>query len=299
MLIPFIIHLAVAQSLVPLSNWRKPNITIQKQDRIDIANAALDAAINKLEQDLTYCAVEGGGYGDKGTARLHMQLSVVDYVANTTRYQDQVRKYFELRGDGTGNLTAPEQVLYLILQEVGDPDDNILAALATVESPTFSCRAYMTYGDDYLLRIAENVWIRANNQTVTDTTPSNICDAQRSRLKGGVGNFSLENPERPIYFPGNDNGLFFVISALLAEITSNSTYLDAALRTASFIRTNMYRTPGIIQGIIVKDNCSNGQFSDQFPRGQDETGMMIQGLTILDSIQQHTNSSIMDEYILT
>ncbi|ESK95306.1 glycoside hydrolase family 76 protein [Moniliophthora roreri MCA 2997] len=270
-LAPFIVHLAIAQSLVPSPDWRKPNITIQTQDRVGIANAALNVAINKLEQDLTYCAAEGGGYGLKGAARLHMQLSVLDDMANTTTYQDQVRKYFELRGDGSGNLTAPEQVLYLI-----------------------SCRAYMTYGDDYLLRIAENIWARANNETITNTTslPLNICDAQRSRLMGGI--FSLGS-EQPITFLGNDNGLFFVISALLAELTSNSTYLDAALRTASFIRTNMHRTPGIVQGVVVKDNCSNAQFSDNLPRGQDETGMMIQGLVVLDSIQRHTNSSIMDE----
>ncbi|KAI3600962.1 glycoside hydrolase family 76 protein [Moniliophthora roreri] len=68
-----------------------------------------------------------------------------------------------------------------------------------------ACRAYMTYGDDYLLRIAENIWARANNETITNTKslPLNICDAQRSRLMGGI--FSLGS-EQPITFLGNDNG---------------------------------------------------------------------------------------------
>uniref|UniRef100_A0A0W0FAC1 DUF6534 domain-containing protein n=1 Tax=Moniliophthora roreri TaxID=221103 RepID=A0A0W0FAC1_MONRR len=66
------------------------------------------------------------------------------------------------------------------------------------------------------------------------------------------------------------------VLALLAELTSNSTYLDAALRTGSFIRTNTYRTPGVVQGIIMEDNCSDGQFSDDLPCGQDEAGILVQ-----------------------
>ncbi|KAK7045838.1 hypothetical protein VNI00_007252 [Paramarasmius palmivorus] len=103
----FQVVLVAAQSLVPSSSWRKPNITISKQDRVSIAASALDLAIDSLGPDLTYLNTESPDAGLRGAARLHMQLAAFDSASNTTRYQYRAQQFYNQRGDGTSNLSDP------------------------------------------------------------------------------------------------------------------------------------------------------------------------------------------------
>ncbi|KAK7045840.1 hypothetical protein VNI00_007254 [Paramarasmius palmivorus] len=265
--------LVSAQSLVPSSSWRKPNITISKQDRVSIAASALDLAIVSLGPDLTYLNTESPDAGLRGTARLHMQLAAFDSASNTTRYQYRVQQFYSQRGDGTANLSDPSAVgpaglLYFLLYGYG------------------ACRAYMTYKNPAFLLTAESVWSRLNNQTVTDNLN---CDTQHFAYNGGLIGTSTENGT---LFRGYENGLYLILSGLLSDITSNATYWSAAQSTEDFIQRNMYPHPGTVEPIIIS-NCSK-RFKDELLSTED-TAIVIQGLSIFESIQRKRGDSGSDD----
>ncbi|EEB98156.1 hypothetical protein MPER_02386, partial [Moniliophthora perniciosa FA553] len=146
--------------------------------------------------------------------------------------------------------------------------------------------AYDAYNDPLFLMLAQEAWGRANNQTVTKENLSlwqSICDTNSSQLVGGVYFFS-KNTSQTTVFLGNINGLFLVyfrLSALLAEATSNKTYLDAAISSATFIQANMFGTQGAVQAIDVKESCDDPKYLD-VPITE-HTGLWIEGLSVLAS----------------
>uniref|UniRef100_A0A0W0GC55 Glycoside hydrolase family 76 protein n=1 Tax=Moniliophthora roreri TaxID=221103 RepID=A0A0W0GC55_MONRR len=300
----FGIGIGLAQSLSPSPKWAKPTITTKQQDRIQIAKSALDLAYSRLDPwRLTYSRGESFSIlldrslrmenvqgeeisGIWTSVNLHTELSIFDHVANQTSFKNQVNKYFEMRGEGSGNLSTPDS-------------DFELTYYLWYGYAAFS--AYDAYKDPSFLTLAEGAWSRGNNQTVTDENLSlwqSVCNTESPRLIGGV----YFNTSLTTFFVGHINGLFLVcvyqfcnklgastvneskyfrLSALLAEATSNATYLDAAAKSANFILNNLFSTQNVVQTIDVKEGCASPRFD---PPITEHTGLWIEGLSILASI---------------
>jgi len=77
------------------------------------------------------------------------------------------------------------------------------------------------------------------------------------------------------------------LSASLYSITSNQTYLDAAMQSAQFLQAHLFQNEGDIAGAISawqNQNCSitNKDYL------ADNTGASILGLTTLSSVAKNT-----------
>ncbi|KAJ7131249.1 hypothetical protein C8R44DRAFT_904276 [Mycena epipterygia] len=78
-----------AQAASP--SWRKPNITVSTADRINLAGAALDNAIDRLSADGQF---DGEAWGITGN--LFSQMAEFDIATNQTKYENMLLQYFDL-----------------------------------------------------------------------------------------------------------------------------------------------------------------------------------------------------------
>ncbi|KAK0468938.1 hypothetical protein IW261DRAFT_1299770, partial [Armillaria novae-zelandiae] len=79
------------------------------------------------------------------------------------------------------------------------------------------------------------------------------------------------------------------VSALLAEATSNKTYLDAAIASANFIQSHLHnRTNIILDSLSSRLNESCSVYSTTY--SLDGSGTFIEGLVILADITRNTST---------
>ncbi|KAJ6468932.1 hypothetical protein C8R45DRAFT_436040, partial [Mycena sanguinolenta] len=97
---------------------------------------------------------------------------------------------------------------------------------------------------------------------------------------------------------GYATGYFFGLSALLAEITTDQSYLQAAIESANFIRSHLYNVRGIVQPDISASTSDSPCeiFSDTTPF---ESGLMIEGLSVLSSITGNASIQTLLDDLLT
>ncbi|KAJ4490757.1 hypothetical protein J3R30DRAFT_132208 [Lentinula aciculospora] len=92
---------------------------------------------------------------------------------------------------------------------------------------------------------------------------------------------------------GLGTGYFLVLSALLAEVTSNQTYLNAAQNSATFVHAHLYNIQDVVQDTISarqNDSCSTSVNTGPY-----NAGLTIEGLATLYSITQNaTTQSLLD-----
>ncbi|EEB91945.1 hypothetical protein MPER_09619 [Moniliophthora perniciosa FA553] len=78
---------------------------------------------------------------------------------------------------------------------------------------------------------------------------------------------------------------FLLVSALLAKIKQNSTYLDSALQTAEFIRGHLVNVNNAVQDVIsakLEDKCATVDVVKPHA-----SGLAIEGLVTLASITKN------------
>ncbi|KAJ8074466.1 hypothetical protein PM082_015367 [Marasmius tenuissimus] len=80
-------------------------------------------------------------------------------------------------------------------------------------------------------------------------------------------------------------GLFFILSGLLAEITQNQTYLDAASQSLDFIYNHLYNDQNIVEDTIFSDTCKTTSFILPY-----NSAYMIEGMSILSSITKNQST---------
>ncbi|KAJ7794260.1 hypothetical protein B0H14DRAFT_2532926 [Mycena olivaceomarginata] len=87
---------------------------------------------------------------------------------------------------------------------------------------------------------------------------------------------------------GYATGYFLGLSALLAEITLDASYLQAATESANFIRSHLYNVRNIVQPDISASASDSPceVFSDTTPF---ESGLMIEGLAVLTSLTNNVS----------
>ncbi|PBK60892.1 hypothetical protein ARMSODRAFT_1090065 [Armillaria solidipes] len=82
-------------------------------------------------------------------------------------------------------------------------------------------------------------------------------------------------------------GSFLILSALLAEATSNQTYLDAAIESATFIQSHLLSPSDIVLNYI-SSSCAVNQ--DPFSYN---CGIFIEGLVILGDITHNASTTLL------
>ncbi|KAK0216402.1 hypothetical protein IW262DRAFT_1277251, partial [Armillaria fumosa] len=115
-----------------------PNITLSKEDRISIASAALETAINNLNQSAQF---GDGEYESPG--RLYAQMAEFDRLTNQTKYKDMLKKYF-------------------VLAESARP------GFLELNYGYAAVRAYTTYQDPDFLTLAVTAWTSARQYTISE-----------------------------------------------------------------------------------------------------------------------------------
>ncbi|KAJ6522465.1 hypothetical protein B0H19DRAFT_1386642 [Mycena capillaripes] len=164
------------------------------------------------------------------------------------------------------------------------------------ESLTFghaAAKAYTAYKKPSFLQYAIQSWWHGRRFTIStqnlaagkflgkNFTLSKEC--QNATMDGGTW-FSVDPND--FHLEGYATGYFMGLSVLLAEITSDPMYLQAANESAHFIHSHLYNVRGIVQPDISGSSDPLCEvLSETTPY---ESGLMMEGLVVLSSITNDT-----------
>ncbi|THV01181.1 hypothetical protein K435DRAFT_854037 [Dendrothele bispora CBS 962.96] len=282
----FVLNTAWAQDFAPSSSWRKPNVVISPANRISIASAALEEALSQIGPSGQF---DGLSYGTAGS--IYAQMAEFDLLTNQTRYKEQLKGYFRLAENSRPNF-SDQFVSFIAI-----PYWFIMLKLYTYYDSWFSdSRAYVAYQDEDFLNFAAVAWNSARQYTLSEE------DVQSGTIAGknfsissncqGItmagGSFSTTDESSPD-LDGPATGNFLVLSALLAETTSNQTYLHAATQSKDFIHAHLYNVQNIVQHTISANREDSCKTKDQQINSWD-SGLMIEGLAVLASVTQEEST---------
>ncbi|PBK74639.1 hypothetical protein ARMSODRAFT_950649 [Armillaria solidipes] len=256
--------LVTAQDFTPSSSWRSPNVTTSQDERISIADAALDKTVGFFRNG----SFNDSAYGTPGM--IYAQMAEFDRITNQTKYKDVLKTYFPLMEAARPNFL----------------DELLNYGLSYGYA---AARAYEVYQDETFLDYAITSWTSAGAYTLSDSdtssgsTPGKSFNVQATcqGITMAGGTFWETDQDNPTIV-GLATGSYLVVSALLAEATGNKTYLDAAINSATFIHSHLYNIQSVVQDSISarkNDSCSVGSGINPY-----NSGLFIEGLAILDSI---------------
>ncbi|KAK0481029.1 hypothetical protein EDD18DRAFT_800939 [Armillaria luteobubalina] len=253
-----------AQDLQPPAAWRSPNITLSREDCINIARAALETAISNLNQSAQF-----GDNIYESPGRLYAQMAEFDRLTNQTKYKDMLKQYFLL-----AEFTRPGflDLFYNLGCEVEYPDFLAFAVTAWT-----SARRYTISEDEDELGTMD---------TKQFTYPSSC---QGETLTGGT--YFASDPYNT-NIASTSSGFFFVLSALLAKATSNNTYIDAAVESAHFIQSHLLNISNsvVLGSIEPSPNCAVD--ASNLVSDCAGSGLFIEGMVVLADIMAYNTSTI-------
>ncbi|KAJ7310806.1 hypothetical protein DFH08DRAFT_1087998 [Mycena albidolilacea] len=266
----------VASQVAPLS-WNS-TISISTEERVRLAGAALDVAIDKLSADGLF---DDEGYGITGN--LYSQMVDFDIATNQTKYQNVLEQYFQLQETKRANFSDPYQTFTQCQSYFYPTNYGLAFGHAAV-------KAYAAYKNSVFLQYAVESWWFGRSRTLSqsDVSAGNIAgknftitkNCQSATMVGGA--FWVNDPAEP-RVAGVATGYFVALSALLAEATADPLYLQAANESASFIHSHLFNVQNIVQDDISAD-AMNGGCGVQASSDPSSSGLMIEGLSILFSI---------------
>ncbi|KAJ6520988.1 hypothetical protein DFH09DRAFT_1287310 [Mycena vulgaris] len=278
---PFVILLLALPAFpvagqVAHTSWRKPNVTTSITDRVTLAEAALEKAIGMLNS--TTGLFDGVGPG--GAAFLYGEMAEFDLFTNQTKYGTTLQQYFPLAGAGRTNFS--DSAAY---------GRAAAKAYAAYKNPTFRDYAVQSwyFGRSYTISQSD---VTAGTITTKDFPIQKVC--QGVTMAGGT--FWITDRANP-GMVGLGTGSFLVLSALLAEATSDPMYLQAAWESVDFIHAHLYNVQNVVQDGIsasANDACSSETLQEPY-----NSGLMIEGLAILSSIANNATVQTLLSDILT
>ncbi|KAK0237327.1 hypothetical protein EDD85DRAFT_1008472 [Armillaria nabsnona] len=158
-----------------------------------------------------------------------------------------------------------------------------------------AARAYTAYQDPDFLALAVTSWTSARRYTLskeqavsgtTDVKQFNLSTScQGTTLTGGTY-FSTDSNDTNLHSMAS--GFFLTISALLAEATSNQTYLDAAIESANFIQSHLLNPSNTVMAFVsskLSESCS--VYTTAYSL---DTGIFLEGLVVLADITRNTST---------
>ncbi|KAJ7626999.1 hypothetical protein FB45DRAFT_1059860 [Roridomyces roridus] len=241
------------------SSWRMPNITTSPVDRVSLAGAAIDKAVGNLTSSGQF---DGQPYGVAGS--LYQYMAEFDLATAQKKYQTALTQYFPMAQAGNrGNFS-----------------DELTYGRA-------AARAYVAYGDHTFLDYAVQSWWFGNSWTISaaDAAAGSISGKTFSLAKvcediTMAGGTFWETDASDPHVVGLATGNFLVLSALLAEVTSDPMYLSAAAASVEFMRGHLYNANYLVMDNIAADStCFVSSLLEPY-----NSGLMIHGLAILANV---------------
>ncbi|KAG7086105.1 hypothetical protein E1B28_003619 [Marasmius oreades] len=292
LLIPLDADASAAQSIsVPPITPTKTNEHPYKE-RLSLARAALDVGINGGSTDASGTLAVGDIY--ETTPLLFSQLAEFDIITHNTTYRDLLK------------VQIPRTTA-----EIASSSDYVSYSI-------ISSRAYTAYQDSHFLTTAQQLWdfgrahcisgedIKSKRIATKSLSLRSTCDGKT--LVGGVftvGSMAIlwivaltdilkTSDAKDGELESESTSAFLILSTLLAEVTSNATYIEAATQTLQFLRNFAYfPSSNGVDGqrrIFALDDSNQPCHSDIVPDWYPITGDLIEGLSILASIQDDTST---------
>ncbi|KAJ7586171.1 hypothetical protein C8J56DRAFT_1165741 [Mycena floridula] len=255
--------------------WRKPGFVTTPDRRMSLAQAALEQSVNLLNS--TTALITGGD--TTTTAMLYSQMARFDQLTNQTVYRNQLKSLFP--------------TVLSLFPDFVNLDDTYVSPFPTATALIYGYAAaigYSTYHEPEFLEWAQQSWNFGMNYTLSQpeldgasTNPRNYTlEAQCAGITMAGGCLAQTNVNGP-RINSLSTGSLLVMSALLAESTSNATYLTAARTGATFMHSHLLSVQNIVLDSIsaqATDNCSivNNRI---FGYNQ---GLTVEGLAVLASL---------------
>ncbi|KAJ7241813.1 hypothetical protein C8J57DRAFT_1526613 [Mycena rebaudengoi] len=264
--------------------WRKHNISTSTADRIRIAGAALEQSINHIGPDGQFTDSEDGGWGQAGP--FYSQMVEFDIATGQKKYEDNVHTYLALTQKTGANFS----------------DETISHALYCGRA---AARAYSAYDTQIFLDYAIQSWWFGRRYTLTqdnvDSGKTSVKDYPLTKISDGVtmagGTFWANDTTDPD-LSALPTGNFLVLSALLAEATSNPMYLQAASDAADFMHAHLYTSSHLVQDSISARQNDSCEVSDTWT-DPGYSGLLIEGLSIIFSITKKASIQLLLNDLIT
>ncbi|KAJ7241814.1 hypothetical protein C8J57DRAFT_1558584 [Mycena rebaudengoi] len=275
--------------------WRKYNISTSAADRIRIASAALDQSLNRIGPDGQFTDSEDGGWGQAGP--FYSQMVEFDISTGQKKYEDTVQQYLALTQKTGVNFSDETVSLPLSGTEVLNFTTSLQVSHALYYGRA-AARAYSAYGTQIFLDYTIQSWGFGRRYTLTqdnvNSGKTNVKNYPLTKVCDGVtmagGTFCANDTTDPDLsaFP---TGNFLILSALLAEATSNPMYLQAASDAADFMHAHLYTSSHLVQDTISarqNDSCEVDTYTDP-----GYSGLLIEGLSIIFSITKKASIQLL------
>ncbi|KAJ7135213.1 hypothetical protein C8R43DRAFT_621731 [Mycena crocata] len=263
---------ALAVPGIVSSSWRKPNVTLGSPERVHLASAALQQSVS-LVATLT-----------EFRATVYFEMAEFDIATQGNTYATDLQQNLP---DATRSQEESEEIDLGNLLSVGH------AAI----------RAYTAYNNPTFLDLANRTWTYALSHTITAQNVASgsqtgkefpvATTCQGATMLGGT--FDTNNATDPS-ITGFASTYFFALSALLAEATSSSIYLNAALDSLDFITTQL-STQNLVHTSISASQDDAPCALDSTPSSFN-TGILINGLAILSSITNNASTKALLENVI-
>ncbi|KAL0576972.1 hypothetical protein V5O48_005014 [Marasmius crinis-equi] len=287
---------------------KKPSINNTLDERIALAIGAINAGITGLDSNGYFPAPllfsksdpdeESGllqtGMTPGNSSLLLSQMAEFDLIAQRNEFKDKFTNIIKSVSDSCGNGT------FMVLQ--------------LLEYGYAAVRGFKAYNDSSLLDNAKSVWDSGRLYTLNSTGRNDMypsvsleqCSAHsqdhsRSDMAGGTffgSNRGSNRIETEIYLDGTTTAAFALLSASLAEATSNASYADAADQSLLFIK-NFVNTNLNQSTIINATTCSRWTAPDPVIG---PAGFLTEALTIMsllpDSLQSHEPAINHEQWLL-
>ncbi|KAJ7275873.1 hypothetical protein C8J57DRAFT_1311898 [Mycena rebaudengoi] len=277
-LLASIVLSTVAQVSPP--SWRKSNITTPHAERVSIAVAATEKAISMVGPNGQF----GNSYAAAGN--LYYQLAELDIATNQTRFQDALQHYFLVASEFQNRVNFSDSLL----------ENTFVYGYA-------AARAYLVYNKNPLfLQYAIESWWFGRSYTLSQAdidsggipvknfTLVGVC--KNATMAGGT--FHTTDPGDTL-LNGLATGYFAVLSALLAEATTDPMFLQAAEQSIDFIHAHLDVNNVIQDGILggSNDSCNVRSILEPY-----NAGLTIEALAILTSVTKDASTQTSLDAIL-
>ncbi|KAG1745167.1 endo-1,6-alpha-mannosidase [Suillus lakei] len=244
---------AVAQDLSVPSTWRDPSTSLSFSDRVSIAQNCINSLTAILDTGT-------GSFSELGywqNANVLSAMANLDYSTKSTTNQQAV----------TDSLNAAFS-LYTDYDQVR----------VRVWWATAAYYGYRAYGNPNLLNHAIATWQHVSNYVITASDASSGKQPNKDFLiegscDGGADDTSV-------------NSITTGLSAYLASTTRNSTYTNAAILSANFIKTTNMNSEDLVLDTINAQDCTRSSSSWLFTYN---TGKYIEGLSVLAFVTGDTS----------
>ncbi|KAJ7061813.1 hypothetical protein C8F01DRAFT_1286910 [Mycena amicta] len=268
------------------SGWRKADLTTPLQDRMKIAEAAIDQGLSNesaclIQPGNSQACLAWGVAGD-----FYCMMADFDIVSNQTKYGSTLANLFQQAQNIPGRQNFTDEFVCL----------NYALSYGRA-----AVRAYQAYGNHQFLDYATQSWwfgrslsLSASDVTAKKNAWKNFTlqsDCAAIPIVGGT--FHDDQPDDPD-LNGLSTGSFFITSALLAKATSNSLYLDAALDSKSFFEGHLINGRNQVLDTLDAASCAPTNLIESY-----NAGFMMQGLAVMYSITKNASIQTQLDDIVT